>query len=137
MSTPNRNDPCPCGSGKKYKQCCLKRDEVIASGKRSEAASIPKNLQAALEHHQAGRLPQAEAIYQQILQVKPDHPDALHFLGLIAHQLNKDAIAVDLIGKAISVNPSEPMYYTNLGTALEAQGKLEEAAACHNKALAL
>ncbi|MBQ8498764.1 SEC-C metal-binding domain-containing protein [Chlamydia sp.] len=23
MRKPNRNDPCPCGSGKKYKQCCL------------------------------------------------------------------------------------------------------------------
>jgi preprotein translocase subunit SecA len=22
-----RNDPCPCGSGKKYKHCCLKKDE--------------------------------------------------------------------------------------------------------------
>jgi preprotein translocase subunit SecA len=22
---PGRNDPCPCGSGKKYKQCCLKK----------------------------------------------------------------------------------------------------------------
>jgi hypothetical protein len=27
---PGRNDPCPCGSGKKYKQCCLLRDEAIA-----------------------------------------------------------------------------------------------------------
>ena len=24
LKKPNRNDPCPCGSGKKYKQCCLK-----------------------------------------------------------------------------------------------------------------
>lgn len=24
---PGRNDPCPCGSGKKYKQCCLKKDK--------------------------------------------------------------------------------------------------------------
>ncbi len=23
---PSRNEPCPCGSGKKYKQCCLKKD---------------------------------------------------------------------------------------------------------------
>jgi len=24
---PGRNDPCPCGSGKKYKKCCLGNDE--------------------------------------------------------------------------------------------------------------
>jgi hypothetical protein len=26
--TPGRNDPCPCGSGKKYKNCCLQRDRT-------------------------------------------------------------------------------------------------------------
>ena len=24
-SEPGRNDPCPCGSGKKFKQCCMKK----------------------------------------------------------------------------------------------------------------
>jgi SEC-C motif-containing protein len=24
----NRNDPCPCGSGKKYKKCCMDKDSV-------------------------------------------------------------------------------------------------------------
>jgi hypothetical protein len=27
-----RNDPCPCGSGKKYKKCCLKKENVIQLG---------------------------------------------------------------------------------------------------------
>ncbi len=35
-----RNDPCPCGSGKKYKKCCLKKDEearrVTAEAERAE-----------------------------------------------------------------------------------------------------
>jgi|GEM_PF-4194091 hypothetical protein len=30
MMKTGRNDPCPCGSGKKYKQCCLRRDEAAA-----------------------------------------------------------------------------------------------------------
>jgi hypothetical protein len=30
MSKPGRNDPCPCGSGKKYKKCCLAKDEQAA-----------------------------------------------------------------------------------------------------------
>jgi hypothetical protein len=28
MSKVNRNDPCPCGSGKKYKQCCMNKDQA-------------------------------------------------------------------------------------------------------------
>jgi hypothetical protein len=33
-----RNDPCPCGSGKKYKQCCLAKDEEKARAARAKAA---------------------------------------------------------------------------------------------------
>ncbi len=33
-----RNDPCPCGSGKKYKQCCLAKDEAKARAARAKAA---------------------------------------------------------------------------------------------------
>jgi hypothetical protein len=31
MTTPGRNDPCRCGSGKKYKKCCLRRDDEAAA----------------------------------------------------------------------------------------------------------
>ena len=58
-------------------------------------------LALALRHHEAGRLPEAEAIYQQILQNDPDHSDALHLLGLIAHQAGKHEEAVNLISKAL------------------------------------
>jgi hypothetical protein len=30
MATPGRNEPCSCGSGKKYKHCCLSKDEAAA-----------------------------------------------------------------------------------------------------------
>ena len=39
MSKPGRNDPCPCGSGKKYKKCCLPRDEAA---RRQEEAARPR-----------------------------------------------------------------------------------------------
>ena len=38
MSTTGRNDPCPCGSGKKYKKCCLARDEEVRRGAAQTAA---------------------------------------------------------------------------------------------------
>ena len=136
MKKIGRNDPCPCGSGKRYKQCCGSLGEVQAARTRSVDTSIPKAIQAALEHHQAGRLPQAEAIYRQILQVAPDHPDALHLLGVIARQVGKNEIAVELISKAISVNPSSSMY-CNLGAALRDQGKLDAAVESYHKALSI
>src|SRR2546426_373230 len=41
---PGRNDPCPCGSGRKYKQCCLEKDEAkerAAYAKAAEEAPEP------------------------------------------------------------------------------------------------
>ncbi len=35
---PGRNDKCPCGSGRKYKHCCLEKDETAAREARAKAA---------------------------------------------------------------------------------------------------
>jgi predicted O-linked N-acetylglucosamine transferase (SPINDLY family) len=131
-----RNAPCPCGSGKKYKQCCLKRDETLAANRRTETTSISQALQIALGHYHAGRLSQAEAIYKQVLEFEPNNPEALHLLGVIAQQTDKFDLAVELISKAIRANPSDPMCYINLGNALKDQGKLDEAVENYQKALA-
>jgi hypothetical protein len=36
---PGRNEPCYCGSGRKYKHCCLAKDEAEASAARARAAA--------------------------------------------------------------------------------------------------
>ena len=63
--------------------------------------NLPQALQEGLQHHQAGRLQQAETIYKKILKVAPDNPDAYHLLGLVARQTGKIDIAVQLISEAI------------------------------------
>jgi len=40
-----RNDPCHCGSGKKYKKCCLEKDEAARA--RESAAQVPPPAEAA------------------------------------------------------------------------------------------
>ncbi len=129
---PGRNDPCPCGSGKKYKQCCGAMQAAAANTK----TSLQELLQTGLAHHRAGRLPQAEAAYRQILQRMPDHSDALHLLGMVANQTGQNELAVELISKAIRGNPVAPMYY-NLGNVFHEQGKPDAAADCFRKALEL
>ncbi len=94
-------------------------------------------LQNAMAHHRAGQLPQAEALYQQTLRVSPDHPDALHLLGLIAHQVGKHEIAVELIDKAIEINPRNPDAYSNRGNALHALKRYQAALESCDKAIHL
>ncbi len=68
-----------------------------------QTITIQQVLDLALEHHSAGRLNEAENVYRQILQSDPNQPDALHLLGVIAHQVGKNDIAVDLITKALAM----------------------------------
>lgn len=93
------------------------------------------NIQIAIDHHQAGRLAEAEALYQQILQTEPDHADALYLLGLLAQQEGKPVIAVDYLLKAIAVNPSSSMYYNTLGNVYKDAGYLDEASLRYRQAL--
>ncbi|MBI3222259.1 MAG: tetratricopeptide repeat protein, partial [Nitrosomonadales bacterium] len=137
IKKPSRNDPCPCGSGKKYKQCCSRLGGGQSASPAPATGEIAHALQTAVGHQQAGRLPQAEAIYRQILQAAPNHPDALHLLGLIAHQVGKHEIAVELISKALVFVPNYAEAHNNLGVALNDQGKPDEAVACYRRALRL
>ena len=137
MKKIERNAPCPCGSGKKYKQCCLKRDEALAASRRAETAAVSNALKAALEHYHAGRLLQAEAIYQQVLQADPHHPEALHFLGVIALHRGRNEIAIELIGKALLFKPDYAEAHNNLGLVLKDQGMLVEAVEHYQQALSI
>lgn len=44
MEKTGRNEPCPCGSGKKYKKCCLEHDQAAASRRREASATAPATL---------------------------------------------------------------------------------------------
>ena len=60
---------------------------------QQQALTLKQTISLAVKHHKAGRLPQAESIYQQILQVDPNQPVALHLLGAIAHKTGRNDIA--------------------------------------------
>jgi len=114
-----------------------------AKGSKAAGAANPaepalvQSINNALQHHAAGRLPEAEQIYQQILQADPNQVDALHLLGVLAHQIGKNEAAVELISKAITIKPDFAEAHCNLASALQAMGRSEEAAANCRKALAI
>jgi len=80
-----------------------------------------------LEHHGAGRLAEAEALYREALAGEPGNIDALHFLGVIALQRGDPARAVELISAALSQNPANAPACNNLGLALAALDRKPEA----------
>ncbi|HEY9613465.1 FkbM family methyltransferase [Allocoleopsis sp.] len=103
--------------------------------RQNELAPLEKRLNLGIEHHQAGRLPEAESCYQQVLQWQPNHADAWHLLGVIAGQQKQHQTAIERINRAIELNSENPDFHNNLGNALKAQGKLEEAINAYYQAL--
>ncbi len=97
--------------------------------------NLPGLLSEAMRHHVSGQLPEAERIYRQILQVDPRHSDALHLLGVIAHQVGQNHVAVERICKAIGINQTTSDYHSNLGNALRGLGRLDDAVAAYSNAL--
>jgi Flp pilus assembly protein TadD len=91
----------------------------------------------ALQHHQAGRLPQAEALYRQILAKEPNHAEAWHHLGVFAQQTGQQDRAVQWLRHAATLAPHNPAIHLNLGTALTDQGLPHEAIAEFRQALEL
>ncbi len=132
-----RNDPCPCGSGKKYKQCCEQAGVVPIQPNHSPQFSPQQALQSAMAQHQTGNLMQAEALYKQVLRTLPKQPDALHLLGLIAKQKGDFKTAVQLMKQSLTENPNYVEAYVNLGATYQEIDNLNEAADCYRKALAL
>lgn len=107
------------------------------SGDYGEATEIAALLATAIEHHRAGRLAEAESLYAVIVHNVPNHADALHLLGVIAHQRGQYELALELINKAIAVNPLAPEYYNSLGGVRQALGDEAGAAGLYLQAIHL
>lgn len=110
MPKVGRNQPCPCGSGKKYKQCCLAADEAARTPappppppQPSFAALMARDAQSynelkrlerlsndSLDLIHAGRLDEAEPMCQQLLAEFPDEFDGHMRLGAL-HRARGDA----------------------------------------------
>ena len=85
------------------------------------------SLQAALGHHQAGRLAEAEQLYRAVLRADANDPDALNLLGVLEYQRGQNLEALEGLSKAIQVSPQTAIFHNNLGLVLVALGRQEEA----------
>lgn len=108
MGNAGRNDPCPCGSGRKYKHCCLTRDKAIDSDP-----------------------------FRRVLDTDPRDPVGLNALGLTALQSGRIDSATAFLTRAIAGDPKEAAYHCNLGLVYRAAGRPADAESCFRKALEL
>ncbi|HIN30997.1 TPA: tetratricopeptide repeat protein, partial [Candidatus Poribacteria bacterium] len=72
---------------------------------------------------------------QQVLADNPRNADALHLLGVVAYQVGRHEIAVNLITHAIEIDPQQVEAYNNLGIVFKEQKKLEKSIQTYHKAI--
>jgi len=98
---------------------------------------IENLLKRAVAHHRNGEWEEAEGLYHRVLQNVPNHPDALHLLGLVNQQKGETARAEELVRRAISLDGRAPLFHLSLGNVLSARGKSNEAMESFRQALRL
>ena len=91
----------------------------------------------ALALHRQGDLPRAEQLYRKVLGHEPDHPDALHFLGVLAAQAGHPQPALELIDRAIAIDPTAAHFRVNRGNVLRGLGRVDDAIDAYRAALDL
>lgn len=99
--------------------------------------SIQQAINTAILHHQAGQLGAAEPIYNQVLAIDPENFDALHLLGVMAHQSGDNEAAITMIEKALRQDKTNPFAFNNLGEAYRALHRLIDAEKCYCNAVLL
>lgn len=98
-----RNDPCPCGSGKKYKQCCL-----------SPASAVSDELQQLVEDQNFNSLDEVQAVANRFMQQRNQQPHD-DFQGLSSEQVHRllhfpfDSDELFHFPEILSTNPAAPV----------------------------
>lgn len=103
----------------------------------AELARIPALLQQALARHKQADYVEAERLYLRVLEIDPRNFDALHLRGVVARQRGNPSLAIELIGQAIAVDPTQAAPYCNLGAALQDAGDSAAALVQFEHALAI
>jgi predicted O-linked N-acetylglucosamine transferase (SPINDLY family) len=116
------------------------QDTSAKNGRAAPTAAgktLAEALSEAIAAHRAGRLPDAERIYQAILGIKPDHFQSLHMLGVVQLQMRDYAGARRLIEAALKLDNRSADAHSNHGNALSALGMHGQALASYDRAITL
>jgi protein O-GlcNAc transferase len=94
-------------------------------------------LKLALEHHKAGNFAAAEQVYRKVLVHDTNNADALHLLGVLLRQTGRVRTGIDLLRRAVDINPNLAQFQNHLGEAQRDLGNSDQAADTFRAALHL
>lgn len=104
---------------------------------KKENLIIQNKFELALNSHKKNNLKVAEKLYKEILETKPNHLEAICYLGTLFAQTKKLNLAKTLFYKAIKINPNNPSINNNLGNIFLELGESQKAISFYEKAIKL
>ena len=138
-----RNDPCPCGSGRRYKQChgalgaTAWSSKTVAGASPSTLAAAPAGAELSTAPSFIHQLPQADgaaavwmhraraafrrneaiadSLHRKVIEAEPDNAEATSYLGVIAMRDGRPTEAERWLKHAIELAPHSAEYHNNLG----------------------
>lgn len=126
---PGRNDPCPCGSGKKYKKCCAAK--MLAAG----SVDVAEFLREARSAYDAGDYRRVLMLALSVIDVNPGNGEATHMAGVAYMHMGEWNRSLTLLEKASRLTPRDAHVHNNLAIALQNLGRHDEALDRCTKAL--
>jgi predicted TPR repeat methyltransferase len=83
------------------------------------------------------QLAEAHEVYRRVLETAPDHPRALHYAGVLAHQQGRNGEALALIERSLALVSDQADWYSNLGIVLQSDDRLDRAIDSYRRAIAI
>jgi Tfp pilus assembly protein PilF len=133
-SPASRNDPCPCGSGKRYKAC---HGLIAATVNSNQTLNVDATLAEALRLHEGGNIQTAVERYSRVLQHQPEQPTALHFFGLAQYQGAQPSAGMEAMWRSLVLVPNEAEFFSNYSAAAWNAGRYDEGRWAAERALAI
>src|SRR5882724_6377410 len=78
---------------------------------------------------------EANEVFRRVLEMAPDHPRALHYAGVLAHQQGRNEEALALIERSVALVPDQADWYSNLGIVFQSEQRLEPAVYAYRRAI--
>jgi predicted TPR repeat methyltransferase len=107
------------------------------SGPASRELTVDEAIAVAIGLQKQHHLAEAEQLYARVLDVAPDHPDALHYTGLLAHQQGRGDDAITLIEKSLALAPDQADWHSNYAIVLQSRGMFDDAIMSYKHAISI
>jgi len=135
MEKTGRNDPCPCGSGKKYKQCCLPGETPAAKpqAKAQKEALTTSQMARLIALFNAGRHAELENEARSLVDRHPNSGFAWKIFGTVLQAQGKDGLPA--LKTAAELLPDDAELHSNIGIVLHNLGQLDDAVISCRRAL--